>query len=243
MAKKIPLEFYRDKTNLKIIGEEGRYLIVENKYGQMKIFKPHLLKGVVPSIRTAINPQEYCINQFIEVHGGRYDYSLVVYVNDRSKVKIICSEHGVFEQEVNGHKHGSGCKKCGDKIGGTGDGIYTFKTAIKNKEDWCDKESGVYILQLTGGGEEFLKIGISKDINRRVKDIRRDSNYNVELISYEKMELYTAVMIENELLNDKCNIKYKPKNRFAGETECILKYPYSKYLQKDFLKRVRENGH
>lgn len=29
-----------------------------------------------------------------EVHGDKYDYSKVVYVNDRNKAIIICAEHG-----------------------------------------------------------------------------------------------------------------------------------------------------
>ena len=47
------------------------------------------------------------------IHGNRYDYSLVEYVGSAAKVKIICSEHGPFEQTPNEHLFGSGCSKCG----------------------------------------------------------------------------------------------------------------------------------
>jgi Zn finger protein HypA/HybF involved in hydrogenase expression len=50
------------------------------------------------------------------IHGNKYDYSLVNYINDRSKIDIICKEHGIFEQVVNYHLTGSGCPKC--KLGG-----------------------------------------------------------------------------------------------------------------------------
>lgn len=46
-------------------------------------------------------------------HGDKYDYSLVDYVNVRTKVKIICGEHGVFEQPPNSHLLGKGCALCG----------------------------------------------------------------------------------------------------------------------------------
>ena len=46
------------------------------------------------------------------VHGDRYDYSLVEYVNNRTKVKIICPEHGVFEQTPQSHLLGNGCHRC-----------------------------------------------------------------------------------------------------------------------------------
>lgn len=52
------------------------------------------------------------INKFKEIHGEEYDYSLVEYVNDKIKVKIICPKHGMFEQAPMKHKCGQGCPKC-----------------------------------------------------------------------------------------------------------------------------------
>ena len=55
--------------------------------------------------------------QFIEkarkVHGDKYDYSKVEYVNSSTKVCIICPEHGEFWQTPNSHLRGGGCSKCG----------------------------------------------------------------------------------------------------------------------------------
>ena len=47
-----------------------------------------------------------------EIHGNKYDYSLVDYKNDRTKIKIICPTHGIFEQEPRHHIRGSGCPVC-----------------------------------------------------------------------------------------------------------------------------------
>ena len=38
------------------------------------------------------------IQRAIAVHGSKYSYTLVDYVNIKTKVKIICPDHGVFEQ-------------------------------------------------------------------------------------------------------------------------------------------------
>ena len=46
------------------------------------------------------------------VHGNKYDYSLVDYEHSHKKVKIICPEHGVFEQRANSHLSGQKCRKC-----------------------------------------------------------------------------------------------------------------------------------
>ena len=57
--------------------------------------------------------------QFIEdaklIHGERYDYSEVDYKNNRSIIKIKCSEHGVFEQQAKSHLKGRGCIICSGK--------------------------------------------------------------------------------------------------------------------------------
>lgn len=47
-----------------------------------------------------------------KVHNNKYDYSLVDYKNNKTKVKIICPIHGVFEQRPDGHLKGIGCSKC-----------------------------------------------------------------------------------------------------------------------------------
>jgi hypothetical protein len=46
-------------------------------------------------------------------HGDKYDYSLVNYIDSKSKVKIICPIHGEFEQAAVSHVRGKGCKQCG----------------------------------------------------------------------------------------------------------------------------------
>ena len=51
-------------------------------------------------------------SDFRKVHGDKYDYSLVEYKSVKDKVKIICKEHGVFEQSPNKHLKGQCCFKC-----------------------------------------------------------------------------------------------------------------------------------
>ena len=55
-----------------------------------------------------------------EKHEGKYDYSKVDYVNDRTKVCIICPnpEHGEFWQRPYHHTRGAGCPKCANEANG-----------------------------------------------------------------------------------------------------------------------------
>ena len=51
-----------------------------------------------------------------EHHGDFYDYSQVFYTTNKAKVKIICPDHGPFEQLAQDHTRGRGCRKCGDRM-------------------------------------------------------------------------------------------------------------------------------
>ena len=58
-----------------------------------------------------------CTNDFIEksrkIHGNKYDYSKTKYVDVKTKVCIICPEHGEFWQLPYNHLSGNGCSECG----------------------------------------------------------------------------------------------------------------------------------
>jgi hypothetical protein len=46
------------------------------------------------------------------IHDNKYEYSKVIYLNSKTKIKIICPEHGEFEQKINDHLYGNGCPTC-----------------------------------------------------------------------------------------------------------------------------------
>jgi hypothetical protein len=58
------------------------------------------------------------------VHGERYDYSLVEYIDTHTKIKIGCPIHGIFEQTPCAHKRRQGCPGC---------------TSSKRRHTWLEK--------------------------------------------------------------------------------------------------------
>lgn len=58
----------------------------------------------------------YTTQQWVDkankIHNNRYDYSKVNYVNSKTKVCIICPEHGEFWQTPNDHLLNHGCPMC-----------------------------------------------------------------------------------------------------------------------------------
>lgn len=49
------------------------------------------------------------------VHKGKFDYSQTTYINNQTKVKIICPIHGAFEQVPSSHMDGHDCPYCADR--------------------------------------------------------------------------------------------------------------------------------
>ena len=65
-----------------------------------------------PFIQQQTKDQDSFIKESIQVHGNKYDYSKVQYINCKTKVCIICPEHGEFWQTPSKHLCGQGCPKC-----------------------------------------------------------------------------------------------------------------------------------
>lgn len=80
-------------------------------------------------------PGRLTTEKFIEKankkHNNFYDYSLVNYIDSKTKVKIICPTHGLFEQQPSNHLFGQRCIKCmGDNV---------RKARKFTKEQWIQK--------------------------------------------------------------------------------------------------------
>ena len=81
--------------------------------------------------------QEDFIKKAYEVHGDKYDYSKVEYVNSDTKVCIICPEHGEFWQTPSCHNNlKNGCPKCQGKNKTTEDFIKQSREIHGDKYDY-----------------------------------------------------------------------------------------------------------
>ena len=65
--------------------------------------------------------QSFTLDEFIqkakEVHGDKYDYSQVNYINSRTKIILNCNICDyIFKQQPNSHLQGRGCDKCAHMI-------------------------------------------------------------------------------------------------------------------------------
>ncbi len=73
------------------------------------------------------------------VHANKYDYALVEYSVTRVPVKIICREHGEFEQKPTKHLSGHGCQTCGRLAAANARRLNTEQFIAKAKRIHGDK--------------------------------------------------------------------------------------------------------
>lgn len=78
-----------------------------------------------------VKQRREAIDDFVNTHGRRYDYSNVVYENSKNKVEIVCRKHGAFWQSPSSHVRGSGCPKCKQSTGENRISVYLTKRAIE----------------------------------------------------------------------------------------------------------------
>jgi hypothetical protein len=114
-----------DYSKVEFVGVESKIKIVCPEHGEfIQRVMVHLKGFNCPSCGRESTAQKlnYSQDRFIKdsqvTHGNKYDYSQVEYINAQSKVKILCPEHGVFEQRAANHIRGIGCSKCSDLIAG-----------------------------------------------------------------------------------------------------------------------------
>ena len=113
-------KLHGDKFDYELVEYKNLMTKVKIKCKNNHIFeqppKSHLYGDGCPicSNRSGLSLEEF-INRSRKIHGEKYDYSLVEYKNVSTKVKIICPEHGSFEQVADSHMRGIQCKKCGIK--------------------------------------------------------------------------------------------------------------------------------
>lgn len=102
-----------DYSKTSYIGANKRVVITCPSHGDFEIFPSSLYKGAgCPKCSGRNLTEEEILTLFRDVHGDKYDYSKVEYVNKTTDVCIICRKHGEFWQKPAGHLRGNGCPIC-----------------------------------------------------------------------------------------------------------------------------------
>ncbi len=126
-------------NKFKIIGNYTKMadkILVETEFGKLNMCAYSLLDGRMPTIQSAINKNEYFINQSIKIHNNKYNYSKINYINNSTKIIIKCPIHDDFEQLPSAHLSGNGCNKCGIET--------TRSKRLSNNEEFIIKANKIH---------------------------------------------------------------------------------------------------
>lgn len=154
--------------------------------------------------------KEYFVAKAREKHGNKYDYALVQYVNARTKVTIVCREHGNFSQNPDCHSSaGKGCPQCADIAKGKGN-------------------SAPYLYILTCG--LYTKIGISSNVNHRLAVVRTESKMDWELFASFHYIGGGAEVDEGAVHKFLSTSRAKDIPKFGGYTEVFKKVTIENFM-------------
>lgn len=113
-AKKIHGDFY-DYSETEYVDHETKVKIICPIHGAFWQYPSSHLQGY-KCIKCGRENRKFTTEEFIRrarlVHGDKYDYSKVKYIDIDSKVCIICPKHGEFWQRAGSHLNGNGCTEC-----------------------------------------------------------------------------------------------------------------------------------
>lgn len=130
------VEYFNNKTKVCIIcPEHGEFWQTPDAHINQKQ-GCRLCQDELCSIRHLLSKEEF-IDNANKKHNNKYDYSNIKYSGIRSKMCIICPEHGEFYQTGNNHLQGHGCPECvGLKVPTKNEFILKAKNIHGDKYDY-----------------------------------------------------------------------------------------------------------
>jgi len=138
---------------------------------------------------------KWCTETFIieskKIHGSKFDYSLVNYINSKTKIKLKCNKCGhVFNVLRHNHLNGVGCKKCQYKK-------LTQNQPMKN-EDFIKRSKEIY-------SDDFKILTKYKNFHSKIKLKCNKCGHVFERRAGSHLEKYYGCK--------KCQYKKLPQNQ------------------------------
>lgn len=212
-----------------------------------------------------LTTEEY-IEKAKDVHGDKYDYSQTIYVNNHTKLCIICPIHGEFYQNPQSHLSGCGCPHCyGNKKSST-EVFIKYCTKIHNgkynydKTQYVNKRTKVIITcPIHGDFEQEAgkhKLGQGCPLCGKKYTIEHSKNNFENFINESNKrfnEEYSFPFIESEYENShsKVTIVHKPCNTqftkiacdhitspYGGCTHCYINKSYDETELYEYIKSL-----
>jgi hypothetical protein len=191
-------------------------------------------------------------------HGTKYDYKLVDYINNKTKVEIICRDHGYFLITPSNHLKGVGCSKCsGKRKLTTGEFVEMSKLIHDNKYLYNNtkyvnhKSSLIITCRVHGDFNQIANHHLSGHGCKKCKESRgefliekfltdKKLNYKKQyefenLMFKKKLRFDFAVLNSDDTLD--CLIEYNGQQHYSFRGQFGMKLEdFNKILLRDKMK-------
>jgi len=174
--------------------------------------------------------KEDFIKKAQKIHGDKYDYSKVNYVNYKTKVEIICKKHGSFLMTPCNHiQNQAGCPKCAHQQSKSEKEIYEY---IKSLNVFCEEgDRGILKGKEIDVFAPIFRVGIEFDGLRWHSELYRDKNYHLnKTVECEDKGIRLIHIFEDEWLNKRDiwesmlrNVFHKITNKIYAR-KCTVKF-------------------
>lgn len=131
--------FKYDYTKSNYVNTETKVCIICPEHGEFWMTpNSHLSKkqGCPYCAGHMRKTNEQFIKDAREVHGDKYDYSKVNYINNRTDIIVTCPTHGDFNVKPDNHLAGNGCPKCAGKHRTTEELLQLLKDSRGDRYDY-----------------------------------------------------------------------------------------------------------
>lgn len=197
-------------------------MLVKDSYGEMLVYPENILKGIIPTITSAVDRDKYLKNQIKEVFDNDYELSKVKYINVKENIVLDCKKHGEFSKDVRELLKGHGCQKCSkiDRKGIIHGWSHSRWQKAGELSNYFDSFK-VYILKCWNDNEGFYKIGKTfRTVQERFNKTEK-MPYGWEIIRIFEGEARQISKLEHSLQKLNKRTQYLPKNTFGGMHECF----------------------
>ena len=243
-----------DYSKVKYINNRTKVCIICPEHGEFwQTPSNHMYGYGCAKCANSLNAENHTSNTdiFIEkaklMHLNKYDYSKVKYINNRTKVCIICPEHGEFWQTPDAHLSNKGCPKCGRVMSNPEDEIVNvldkFCSQQRNHTILKGKELDIFIPSLKIGieynGLRWHSEDFGKDHRYHLDKLNKCNEQGIKLIQIFEDEWINHRKICESKLRQICGLNTNPK--IFGR-KCEIREISNKNEAYDFLDKNHIQG-
>ncbi len=172
---------------------------IETVFGTCLLLPKNIINGKIPTINNAVDKNDYFIQNSKFVHGDKYVYDRVDYINSEIPVLLFCKKHNFyFETYSCAHlgKRKCGCPKCGSEQASV-TRISISESKFESKIIKKYKDKNITLISGYTGHNEYVRVLTKYGICKVEATTLLTTNWKPNILAaVNKTEYWVNQMIE-----------------------------------------------